>query len=92
MLPAFVTKRLASKSWHSHSLPKATLTSLTAKQPPPPRKPLANTPIKLHWRKSYAAKALLAVDEGALVVAEIAEFVRFDYVFLDRPKEDPSPQ
>lgn len=52
------------------------------KQPSPPRKPLCDFSIWLNWRQCHAAEAAFTVDEHALVVAEIAEFVRFDFVFL----------
>jgi hypothetical protein len=48
----------------------------------PPRKPFRNRPVGLQRRKCYAAKTAFAVDNNALVVAEIAELVRLDFVFL----------
>jgi hypothetical protein len=49
----------------------------------PPREPLGNASVEFQWRQCRAPEAALAVDEDALVVAKIAEFVRFDFVFFD---------
>ena len=49
---------------------------------PPPRKPHGYAPVGFEWRQGHSPKSAFAVDEDALVVAEIAEFVRLDFVFL----------
>jgi hypothetical protein len=44
--------------------------------------PFRDRAVCFKWRQRYSAKAAFAVDEDTFVVAEIAEFVRFDFVFL----------
>ena len=53
-----------------------------SKRPSPPRKPFRDLSVRLQRRQGHAAKPALAVDENTLVVTEIAEFVRLDFVFL----------
>ena len=46
------------------------------------REPVGNSSICLQRRKRHTTKATFAMDEHAFVVAEVAEFVRFDFVFF----------
>ena len=48
----------------------------------PFRDPFRNVSVRLQRRKHYPTKASLTMDEDALVVAEIAKLVGFDFVFL----------
>ena len=53
-----------------------------SKESAPSRKPFRYVPVELQWRQGHSPKAALAVDEDALVVAQVAELVGFDFVFF----------
>ena len=48
----------------------------------PPRKPFCNCSVRFERRERNPPKTPFAMDQNALVVAEIAELVRLDFVFL----------
>lgn len=48
----------------------------------PPRKPLGDACVKFQRWERHAAKTAFAVDQNALVIAEIAEFVRLNFMFF----------
>lgn len=48
----------------------------------PARKPLCHCPLRFQRQENYTPKSSFTVDEDAFVVAEIAQFVRLDFVFL----------
>ena len=49
---------------------------------PPPRKPLCSSSIRFQWRERDLAESLFAVNQNTCVVAELAKFMRLDFVFL----------
>ena len=48
----------------------------------PPRKPFSNCSVRFERRERNPPKTPFAMNQNALVVAEIAELVRLDFVFL----------
>jgi len=51
-------------------------------QLPPDRKPFGDFAGRFQRRQRQALESLFTVNQHAFVVAEIAELVRFDFVFL----------
>ena len=49
---------------------------------PPPFEPGRDLSVRLQWREEDLLESILAMDQHALVVAEVAELVRFNFVFL----------
>jgi hypothetical protein len=45
-------------------------------------KTACNAAVWFDWRQGHAAKVTLAVDEDALVIADIAELVQIDFMLL----------
>jgi len=52
------------------------------KQSSPPREPFGYCAVRLEWAERYAPKSPFAMNNNALVVAEIAKFMGFDLVFF----------
>ena len=48
----------------------------------PNRKPFCDARICLKRRQYHAAETAFAMDENTLVIAQVAELVRFDFVFF----------
>ena len=52
------------------------------KQSSPPREPFGYCAVRLEWAERYAPKSPFAMNDNALMVAEIAELVWLNFVFF----------
>src|SRR5205809_2907331 len=74
-----------------HSRERALARMLLVLSQPASRIPARHRAVRFQRRQSHAPKTALAVNEDALVIAEIAEFVRLDSVLLSLGVVDVAP-